>query len=221
MLGRLTAPVERVVARQLGHPQGRVGGLVGAVLNRGNRGLITAAVDTLELTSGATAVDVGFGGGVGLDLLLDRVGAEGRVHGVEISDEMLALASRRHRGDIGGGRLALHHAAMVDLPLPDSSVAGLITINTIYFVTDLRAAATELARVLAEEGRVVVGIRDPQQMRRMRVTRHGFQVRPVDDVIGSLAGGGLELLEHLRVGAGIGAAHLLVAGRRDEGVSAK
>lgn len=215
MLGRLTASVERVVARQLGHPHGRVSGLVGTVLNRGNRALIAAAADALELTSGATAVDVGFGGGVGLELLMDRVGPEGRVHGVEVSEEMLALAARRHRDEIEVKRLTLHRASMEDLPLPDASMRGLITINTVYFVTDLPSAATELARVLEPEARAVIGIRDPEQMKRMRVPRHGFQVRPVDDVVAALTEGGLEPIEHLRVGSGMASAHLLVARRRD------
>lgn len=213
MLGRMTDPVERIIARQLGHPRGRLSGLVAAILNRGNRGLTTAAIDALELGPGATAVDVGFGGGVGLDLLLDRVGSEGRVHGVEISEEMLARAARRHHADLEKKRLALHQGAMNALPLPDSQVDGLITINTVYFVCDLPAAAAELARVLVPGGRVVIGIRDPEQMDRMRVPRHGFRVRPVDDVEAALTQDGLELLERRRVGAGAMAAHLVLAQR--------
>lgn len=88
-------------------------------------------------------MDIGFGGGFGLDMLLDSVGVDGNVHGVEVSKEPISRASRRHRDQIAGERLTLHHAAMDDLPLPDSSVAGLITINTIYFVEDLPTAAAE------------------------------------------------------------------------------
>jgi len=53
------------------------GRLVGMMLNRSNRGTIAQAIDALELQPGAVAADLGFGGGVGLALLLERVGPNG------------------------------------------------------------------------------------------------------------------------------------------------
>lgn len=54
----------RLIARQLGHPAGLPGRVVGRVLNRGNAGSITAAVDALSATQPAQLADLGFGGGV-------------------------------------------------------------------------------------------------------------------------------------------------------------
>ena len=68
------------LARQLRHPAGLAGHLVGLMMNRRNRRTITAAVDALAPSEGAVVADIGFGGGVGVELLLDRVGAAGRVH---------------------------------------------------------------------------------------------------------------------------------------------
>lgn len=73
------------VARQLGHHSGLPGRLAGTLLNRGNRRFVQAAVEALGPDSAASVADVGFGGGVGLQFLLDRVGESGRVHGVEVS----------------------------------------------------------------------------------------------------------------------------------------
>src|ERR1700674_3721298 len=81
-------------AAQLGKPAGRRGWVVGSMLNRTNRGLIAMAVDALELKTGATAADLGFGGGVGLALLLERAGPGGHVVGVDISPTMARRASR-------------------------------------------------------------------------------------------------------------------------------
>jgi arsenite methyltransferase len=102
------------IARQLGHPAGLAGRLVGVALNLGDRKHVTAAVDALSIPPGGVVADVGFGGGVGIALLLDRVGASGRVHGVDVSSEMLRRAARRFREEISAGRLELYQASMTD-----------------------------------------------------------------------------------------------------------
>jgi trans-aconitate methyltransferase len=83
------------VAGQLGRPHGILSPLVARVLNRGNERLI------------ATVADIGFGGAVGLQLLLARVGDDGVVHGVEIADDMLRRARSKFGSDVRSGRLRL------------------------------------------------------------------------------------------------------------------
>lgn len=201
---------QRGLAGQLAHPSGRAGRVIGRVLNRMNDDMIADAVDALGLVAGATAADIGFGGGSALSMLLDRVGAHGQVHGIEVSREMLDRATRRFAKPIEAGTLALHEGTMSTLPLDDSALDGVLTINTIYFVDDLGGAFAEVAGVLKPAGRFVVGIRDPAAMARMPVTAHGFQVRPVDEVIATLEQRGLRLTDHRRSGSGLRAAHLLV-----------
>jgi arsenite methyltransferase len=200
------------LAGQLGKPTGLRGRLVALMLNRANRGTIAKAIDTLELQPGAVAADLGFGGGVGLAMLLDRVGPQGKVFGVDYSPTMVSRASRRFRSDVSSGRLHLHIGSITQLPLEDGSIQGAITINTIYFIPDLNRAFSELARVIAHSGKVVVGIGDPQMMARMPTTPFGFTIRPVDEVIAVAKSTGLALLEHRREGQGEEARHLLVFG---------
>ena len=61
--------LDRLVARQLGHPKGLLGAVIARVLNKGNAPTIAAAVAALELAGTETAADIGFGGGLGLHLL--------------------------------------------------------------------------------------------------------------------------------------------------------
>lgn len=203
--------VAQGIASQLGHPQGAAGRVVGRLLNRGNRGTVTAAVGALAPRAGATVSDIGFGGGLGLRLLLDRVGRAGHVHGIDISTDMVTAAARRFADDTIAGRLLLHEAPIERLPLPDEALAGALTLNTLYFVDDLGAALAGCARVLAPAGRLVVGIGDPEAMAAMPITRHGFRLRPVAEVREALADVGLPVREHRRAGSGARAAHLLVA----------
>jgi arsenite methyltransferase len=197
------------MSRQLGHPDGVRGRVIGTLLNRANRHSVTAAVAALGLHDGETAADIGFGGGFGLTLLLNGVGKQGTVHGIDISETMLDKARRRHLTE---ERLHVHAGSITALPLADSSIDAAITVNTIYFVERLDQAFTEVARALAPGGRIVVGIGDPDAMRQNPVTRHGFRLRTVDEVIETLISSGLTFEKDVPLGAGPLKFHLLVAG---------
>ncbi|MDT5185605.1 MAG: arsenite methyltransferase [Mycobacterium sp.] len=151
---------------------------VARVLNRGNERAIAAAVDSAEIPRGALAADIGFGGGVGLQLLLDRVGHDGVVRGIEIADDMLRRARSRFGRDVRSGRLRLSSGSLTALPLDDKSVDALITINTVYFISELDAACAELARVLRPGGRAALGIGDPDVMARLPFTSYGLPFAP-------------------------------------------
>lgn len=206
--------VDRVLAAlacQLGNPTGLAGRMVGRLLNRGNRSVVIAAVEAADLKVTESAVtDVGFGGAVGLDLLLRRVGAASVVHGVEMSATMLDEAGRRFARDISIGRLHLHEARMECLPFADASLDAIISTNTIYFVDDLAAALREVVRVLRPTGRLVLGVGDPGQMSKMPFTRYGFRLRPIEEVIAMLHEAGFGSVDDRRVGNGSRAFHILV-----------
>ncbi|HVK22672.1 MAG TPA: class I SAM-dependent methyltransferase [Actinokineospora sp.] len=193
----------RILASQLGRPRGLFGKLVARKLNKHNLPLINAAVDKLAPGPDDVVADLGFGGGVGLALLLARAR---EVHGVDYSEPMVTRAALKFGLD---DRLRLHVGSMTALPLPDAELDGLITLNTIYFIEDLGTAFTEIARVLRPGGRGVIGIADPAAMAEMPVVAHGFRVRPIDDVVAALAGAGLAVVDHSRVGDGDRAFHLL------------
>ena len=178
------------VAGQLGRPHGILSPFVARALNRGNEKAIAAAVDAAEVARGGVAADIGFGGGVGLQLLLDRVGDDGVVHGIEIANDMLRRAKSKFGRD---GRLRLARGSLTEVPLDDGSVDALITVNTVYFISELDAACAELARVLRPGGRAVIGIGDPDVMARLPFTKHGFTIRPVAEIAAALENSGLQV----------------------------
>ncbi len=202
----------RTLGRQLGGPSGPLGAVVARMLNRGNAASMAAAVETLELSGSETVADIGFGGGLGLELLLEATEEGGHVHGVEPSADMLTRAGRRRRADIAAGRLELHEARMDSLPFADGALDGWISVNTIYFVDDLAAALREMTRVLAPGGRGVVGVADPEWMSRQPFTRHGFVLRPVTDILAAMTSAGLTV-EHHTMGDPEAMFHLLAGVR--------
>jgi len=191
----------RTFSRQLGGPSGPLGSLVARMLNKGNAPQIAAAVGALDLTGSEEVADIGFGGGLGLDLLLDQTRDGGRVHGIEPSPDMLKRARTAHAADVATGRLALYEAGMESLPIVDGALHGWISLNTVYFVEDLPTAFVELRRVLAASGRGVLGIADPEWMARQSFTKYSFMVRPVTDVVTALVAAGLSVEERAMPGS--------------------
>ena len=183
----------RTLSRQLGGPSGPLGSLVARMLNKGNGPEIAAAVAALDLTGSEEVADIGFGGGLGLDLLLEQTRGGGRVHGVDPSQDMLKRARKAHSAQVAAGRLTLHEARMESLPIGDGDLDGWISLNTIYFVEDLPRAFAELRRVLAPSGRGVLGLADPQWMAQQAFTKYTFTVRPLTDVVTALAAAGLSV----------------------------
>jgi ubiquinone/menaquinone biosynthesis C-methylase UbiE len=190
-----------------------MGRVVAAGLNRGNRPAIAAAVQLSAAALGEVVADIGFGGGIGLSLLLDRIGDHGVVHGIEITHEMLDHARSRGVRHRAGRRLRLSEGSLTALPLDDGCLDAAITVNTVYFIADLDQACRELARVLRPGGRVVVGIGDPDAMARLPFIRYGFTLRPVHDVTAALDRAGLELVEQHSLQDVTIPHHLLVARR--------
>ena len=132
----------RGLARQLGHPAGLRGRVVARSLHKGNR--VLAAVEATGALPGQQVADIGFGGGVGLQPLLDRVGPGGHVHGVDIAETMLDAARKKYSTEVASGSLSLEEGDLTALPLPDHSLDALITTNTIYFVEDASRAFREM-----------------------------------------------------------------------------
>jgi ubiquinone/menaquinone biosynthesis C-methylase UbiE len=183
----------RTLGRQLGGPSGALGSLVARMLNKWNGPEIVAAVGALELTGSEVVADIGFGGGLGVDLLLDATGDGGRVHGVEPSHDMLKRAKKAHHEEVAARRLILHAAAMESLPIGDGALDGWISLNTVYFVQDLLPAFAELRRVLAPSGRGVLGVTDPEWMAQQAFSKYNFTVRPLADVVVALTAAGFSV----------------------------
>ncbi|WP_216676405.1 class I SAM-dependent methyltransferase [Nocardia terpenica] len=215
-MGLLSDPIGRQVMRrftqQLGSPSGVAGHLVGRLLNRANSGPITGSLDALEVQRGETVADIGFGGGLGVALLLTRVGETGVVYGIDPARTAITGARRRFRREIAQDRLRLEQAHMARIPLPDNHLDALATVNTLYYIPDdqLAGSLAELARILRPGGRVAIGIGDTDYLRTVP-WQDGMILRPLNEVTNGITAAGLTITDHRRVGSSGKAFHVYVA----------
>ncbi|MGA3214854.1 MAG: arsenite methyltransferase [Acidimicrobiales bacterium] len=110
-----------------------------------------------DLHPGETVLDLGSGGGIDVLLSAKRVGPTGKVYGLDMTEEMLALAIK-NRDEAGATNVELLKGYIEEIPLPASTVDVVISNCVINLSTDKSRVFAEIHRVLRPGGRV--GISD-------------------------------------------------------------
>ena len=132
-----------------GETAGLPAGAIQASLGCGN------PVALAELRPGEIVLDLGSGGGIDVFLSARRVGPTGKVYGLDMTDEMLALA-RENQGKAGVENAEFVKGEIEAIPLPDASVDVVISNCVINLSANKRRVFAEVFRVLKPGGRFAV-----------------------------------------------------------------
>jgi arsenite methyltransferase len=108
-----------------------------------------------QLNEGETVLDLGSGGGIDVLLSARRVGPNGKVYGLDMTDDMLALA-RENQRKTGVTNVEFLKGELESIPLPDGSIDVIISNCVVNLSADKDRALAEAFRVLKPGGRFAV-----------------------------------------------------------------
>ena len=146
----------RMLMRMFGRPKGILGRLGGIIMARTNQPCAAWVIDLLGIQPYDSVLEVGFGPGVGIELLAKSVSG-GYVAGVDPSKEMVEQATARNVKAIESGRVDLRYGSVESLPFEDNTFNKALAINSMQVWPDAVAGLREMRRVMKPGGRIALG----------------------------------------------------------------
>ena len=178
------------LSAQFGRPAGALGHLAGWLMAR-NDCDDQWIVAVLEVEAQDRVLDVGCGPGITVALAAERAVA-GLTAGVDHSAAMLHQAARRNRAAIMANRVDLRLGTAQRLPYPDAYFTKVCAVHTIHFWSSVETGLSELHRVLAPGGRVVLALRMYRpEAGRFDPSRYGFTEAQIAAMTATLGAVGL------------------------------
>jgi ubiquinone/menaquinone biosynthesis C-methylase UbiE len=123
---------------------------------RTNRTCAAWVIDLLHVQSSDRVLEIGFGPGVGIQLLT-RPGSAEYVAGADPSRAMVMQATTRNRNAIESGRVDLRRASAESLPFEDETFDKAVAINSMQVWPDAVAGLREMRRCMKTGGKVALG----------------------------------------------------------------
>ena len=146
--------LKSTLMRMFGRPTGTLGNLGGIIMARTDAAFARSVISLLDVQPREEVLEVGFGPGVGIQLLARSAG---RVTGVDCSREMVQQAKARNTEAIASGVVDLRHGSVEDLPFEDATFDAALAINSMQVWPDVMAGLREVSRVTRSGGRVALG----------------------------------------------------------------
>ena len=160
-------------ASQCGNPRGIVGSMVTWAMNRTNKVMYDGIIENMRSSKGMKVLDIGFGNGY-LDALIYRK-EQCTIYGIDISEDMVKLASEKNQKGIEGGDIHFAVGDCCDLAFEDQAFDIVVTMNTIYFWNDTIKGMQEIYRVLKDGGVFYNAVLTKENLDKLFYTKNGFK----------------------------------------------
>jgi ubiquinone/menaquinone biosynthesis C-methylase UbiE len=170
--------MQKLLAKQLSKPDGWIGRFVAVLMNSINDEMNRLTIERLQLQPSDNILEIGFGNGKYFPEVLRKL-ISGHLTGLDYSETMVALASKKFRSFVMEGKLTVVQGEVSKIPYQDQTFDKIYTVNTIYFWPYPQKDIREIRRVLKEGGRLLLTFRSREGMHE----KEGFTLYSVEEVI--------------------------------------
>lgn len=136
-------------------PEGEMGKLVVQDMDENHYELTSWGFEQVKIDPKYSILDIGCGGGRTLARLA-QMATDGKVFGIDYSEDCVRWASERNKEEIDGGYVFICQASVEKLPFESSSFDMAFAVETTYFWPNLEKNFTEACRVLKKQGQFVI-----------------------------------------------------------------
>ncbi|HET8736376.1 MAG TPA: class I SAM-dependent methyltransferase [Pricia sp.] len=172
----------KIIGKQMQYPKGFFGKVLFAWMTPKTIAHARWTADLLDIQSEDKIIEIGFGNGANIKLLLKRA-VRGSVTGVDISKTAIEMASKKNAKAISEGRVKLHLAQGNALPSENNVFDKACSVATAYVIEDLGAVFKEMFRVLKPKGRAAVTFPVRENFMRFKpVATEGFYLHELADL---------------------------------------
>ncbi len=170
------------IGKQMQYPKGFFGKLLFAWMTPKTISHARWTADLLEIQSEDKIMEIGFGNGANIQLLLQKAN-RGSVTGVEISKTAIEMASKKNLKAISEGRVNLYLAPGNALPSENNVFDKACSIATAYVIQNPEEVITEMFRVLKPKGRAAITFPVRENFIRFKpVATPGFYLHELKDL---------------------------------------
>jgi ubiquinone/menaquinone biosynthesis C-methylase UbiE len=152
------------IARLSARPTGLLGSVIARIMANETLAANDSALRLLDLQPADRVLEVGFAHGRTIERVAEAI-PSGFVAGVEVSEQMVRMASRRNRRYIEAGRVQLRLWQDTRLPFDEATFDKVYCVHVIYFWPEPQGPLREIFRVLRSGGRLVLGFRSRSDQR--------------------------------------------------------
>lgn len=161
------------IGKQFGNPHGFVGKVCCAIMNNINKAMYRKTVSLLPISDNDNVLDIGYGNGYLLKCIYKK--AKVNLYGIDISEDMKVLASKRNKKAMSDGRLFLEIGDCCKLKYAEKYFDAITSINTVYFWSDTVKGLSEIYRTLKEDSSFYNVVYTKEWLDKLSYTEKGFK----------------------------------------------
>lgn len=169
------------IGSQFGNPRGIIGFFCCKCMNIINQQMYKKTVSILSLDKNQKLLDIGYGNGYLLHLADKAFGCN--LYGIDISEDMKSLATKRNKHAAREKRLNLEVGDCCNLNFPDNTFDAVSSINTVYFWSDTVKGLSEIRRCLVPGGCFVNAVYTKEWLTRTKMAEKGFKKFDPEDLV--------------------------------------